>query len=60
MLLIHPNHKHNKKDCVFKSLRAGCVEQIEKQLIVKDIPSKIEGFIGRQKEMFDVVQNVMS
>jgi MoxR-like ATPase len=44
---------------IFGPLKDGDVEIIDHQPRFKEYPSKVDTFIGRQKEIYEVVHNVV-
>lgn len=53
--------KETKHECtVFGPLRNGNLEIMEKETNFKEIPSKVEKFVGRQREVYEVVHNCMN
>lgn len=48
------------KCCVFGPLHKGKLEIVDKKPKYFEIPSKVEGFVGRQREIFEVVSSILA
>ena len=56
--LSDKNKKEEHKCKIFGTLKPGELESLDTKARFKEYPAKVDNFIGRQKEMFDVIYNV--
>jgi len=57
-LLMDIDKEDEHKCKIFGPLKEGKTELLDKIPLFKDIPSKVEEYIGRQREIFEVVQSI--